>query len=761
MPSRSSFWYARPALLQSGKGVDLSKRRWQHLDAHLRNVSAASASFFINHELETIASVIGKLHDLGKFSPEFQTRLEKLARKGRFDANHEPEGSAGRVDHSTAGAMKVFSEMYKAKGPLRSLTEPSPQLAAAIVIAFHHGGLRGPEELRVRFEEEERKRSEKRPTLLDKALHDGVTHDILAIPPLEWPASFMRELPESRQDARRRLSVRFAFMLYRLYSALLDADFLDAERHMRPWVSAKRRDTSTHALEKMSLALQDSMQSGDLQKTCIISAESPSGIFELSWPNRDERILGAIVFAMEHARRHKLSRVFVVLNSTSPIHEISAKIRGAIAKEGFDSDSWMIEHHQSLLPDEESEVTRLSSENMDAALILISDAAFFESIFSASASAKRAVHRLYDAAIVLDDFRPPIAYLSPCVEAIADLARSGSSVLFSGRFHSPYLSGVARLGGGRASGIAALSGKTPVRVPTPILKSRARKLSPRFLKAPISMRSLALSAVGRKAETIAVILNDASDAAQIYRLIVRSRRDALFIAETLCPIHRRSVLDRVRKRVSSGRRVCLVGTDQVIASMEGSFDVVYRELSGLDDLSRAASLVKGGGSFCVVELDGHGTQSSLHEKGMAIVKDWLLDDVHPDLDNPDQMDRYFDQLHSVHSGDGYGIMDLLASWKFRDVSEKFLYHGDRDAAFVIAPFDGLDKAIASFRNRNLFLYHRLRALQGFAVKVPRAWLERASKAKAVSVEPQLGVPFIHKESAVYDQRTGLQIESIQ
>lgn len=68
----------------SGDHADHSD--WQLLAEHLESVGSLAASFAVFFSATELARVAGLLHDLGKYSTEFQLRLS---------------GDYGRVDHST------------------------------------------------------------------------------------------------------------------------------------------------------------------------------------------------------------------------------------------------------------------------------------------------------------------------------------------------------------------------------------------------------------------------------------------------------------------------------------------------------------------------------------------------------------------------------------------------------------------------------------------------------------------------------------
>ena len=109
-------WYAHSL-------PDRGQLDWQLLSRHLRGVSALSAERGAKFGAERAAALAGLLHDLGKYTLEFQARLE----------------GGESVDHATAGAREIMGLASRADD--RSIAE-----IVAHAIAGHHGGM--PEQRR-------------------------------------------------------------------------------------------------------------------------------------------------------------------------------------------------------------------------------------------------------------------------------------------------------------------------------------------------------------------------------------------------------------------------------------------------------------------------------------------------------------------------------------------------------------------------------------------------------------------------------------
>src|SRR5271157_196310 len=114
-----TLWYwkidIRPAMFYAHTTPNPDKSDWQFLRVHLNNVAKISSEFADVFKASEFAYAGGLLHDLGKYSPEFQKRLE---------------GVNIPVDHATAGAREAIKKYHASYSRM-----------LAYVITGHHGGL--------------------------------------------------------------------------------------------------------------------------------------------------------------------------------------------------------------------------------------------------------------------------------------------------------------------------------------------------------------------------------------------------------------------------------------------------------------------------------------------------------------------------------------------------------------------------------------------------------------------------------------------
>ena len=110
----------------------------QSLETHLLEVSAITKSLAAKIGLQEQGELIGLLHDLGKYSKEFQDYLKSAV--GLIDQDEDDyvdaKSKKGKVDHSTAGAQLIWQELY-ARGKMG----PIVGQMLSLCIASHHSGL--------------------------------------------------------------------------------------------------------------------------------------------------------------------------------------------------------------------------------------------------------------------------------------------------------------------------------------------------------------------------------------------------------------------------------------------------------------------------------------------------------------------------------------------------------------------------------------------------------------------------------------------
>ncbi len=375
--------------------IDASKNI-HRLEEHLLKVASGAAAYAAEFSSDQWAELAGRWHDLGKYSDTFQKMI--------FDANGieahiEPEHVAPR-NHSSAGALYAVESLGVHGRVL------------AYLIAGHHGGL--PDWYKIDTPGQALGERLNENEYLEAALSARIPQDILA------KAKPVQPIIGGREG--------FALWVRMLFSALVDADFLDTEAFYDSQQAGRRggyppttelKDTFDAYMESVTEEADDTPVNkvrADILADCRNAGRRQPGIFSLTVPTGGGKTLSSMAFALEHAVEHGKSRIIYAIPYTSIIEQTAD-----IFREIF-GDS-VIEHHSSLDPERENHKSRLAAENWDAPVIVTTNVQFFESLFAAKTSRCRKLHNIVNSVVILDEAQliPP-QFLAPILTVMNSLS---------------------------------------------------------------------------------------------------------------------------------------------------------------------------------------------------------------------------------------------------------------------------------------------------------------------------------------------------
>lgn len=549
--------------------------KWQLLQDHLEGASHLAEQRAEWFDAGAWGRLAGLWHDLGKYSAAFQTYLRSAGEP------HEGERS-GRVDHATAGAQHAARSL----GVLGHLL--------AFPIAGHHSGLLdaiGPgacmQARLIKFVEP----------------CGSAPHEILEQPVPEIPSYLRAAL--SRRDA---FSVSFFSRM--LFSALVDADFIDTERFIDPARAQARPRWPAGVLARMSHALDGFLETMDppdtpvnrhrasVLKACLGAAGRDPGIFTLTVPTGGGKTLSSLAFALAHAARHGLRRVIYVAPFTSIIEQNAGVFRSAMASlmdEGVPDP--VLEHHSNLDVENESVRSRLATENWDAPLVVTTSVQFYESLFANRSSRCRKLHNLARSVVILDEAQTlPVDYLSPCLRALRELTDSYGASLLLCTATQPTIE--------RRSGfdIGLELGESSEIVPDPAgLFEALRRVEVSVESRPMPDVELAQRLLDEK--QVLCIVNTRGHAVALCELL-GDGEETCHLSALMCAEHRSEELERVRARLERGQECRVVSTRLIEAGVDIDFPTVYRAVAGIDSVAQAA---------------GRCNRNGLHPTGHVIV----------------------------------------------------------------------------------------------------------------------------------------------
>lgn len=658
----------------------------------------------------------GLLHDVGKYSEPFQARIR---------------GSKIRVDHSTAGAKWIidkssYSSHIGTGGTARYLAE-----LVSMVIAGHHGGL-----LDYGTKDE------------DGSYQRRVSKGDSEIP--HWEAAWNElqvaegkaEIPAFMQapgllSNKHVLAWKYSFLGRMLYSCLVDADSVDTRNFTsdedRRITESREQATIPQLLERLDdylLSFRQTEQSGinldrkHIQVACRRQAESDRGLFSLSVPTGGGKTLSSMVFALEHAKKHKLRRVIYVIPFTSIIEQNARVFRKALG------DDAVLEHHSNFNLDEYEEnhdhhkarQLKLSTENWDSPVVVTTSVQFFESIFSNKRSKCRKLHQIAGSVIVIDEAQSlPRGYLSPCLQALQELTDhyNCSAVLCTATQPS-----WDKLGYGV---------KEIMNQPSP------DELLTRFKRVQVKVHGANDEVVSddtvlewiAESEQVLCIVNTRKHARTLYDRLY-GMEGIYHLSGRMCAAHRMAVLNEIRDRLHDGLPCRVISTQLIEAGVDVDFPKVFRAMAGLDSIAQAAGRCNREGKLKFGEVrvfypERHGMPSKGWMKETAIEAQHVLY-YEKDALSRSAIQNYFDRVHGFNDGtsgqktDDKEIMQLLRDKNlnlqipFEEIANRFKFI-DGKMQSIVVPYDNKAIEIIDQIKHNAYPLSVMRKLQPYTVQV--------------------------------------------
>jgi CRISPR-associated endonuclease/helicase Cas3 len=555
---------------------------------HLREVGNLSSDFAsqIDPSFNEAARWAGLLHDLGKYRDEFQEYLLGK-RKGGEDTHH-----------AVYGAGMAFE--------LRSV-------ALAYAIAGHHAGLHDAQGL---------------VELLNKSGYKVKNNLKLLREKFEAELGKLTEKINEPDFVKETDAIsRFKTDLFvrMIFSALVDADFLDTEAHYemkaRPRVPALNEDNLSEKLlvragaakeRKADEALRSKKNPeiitlrNAIYEQCLTSAEKEQGFFSLTVPTGGGKTLSGMAFALAHARKHNLRRIIVVIPYLSIIEQNAAEYRQILdpTNQGI-----VVENHSAIAiaaEDKEEKQTSeakersplvLAAENWDAPIIVTTSVQFIESLFSNKPSRCRKLHNIARSVVLFDEVQTlPARLLEPLLSMWRELRDEyGVSFVFSSATQPAFRKQTNLKNGFTENELTEITENTAEtfkqlrRVRFELPRANERKTWAQIADEVYEHKQV-VCVVNTRKQAFA-LWNE------LHGKLAENECSGLFhLSSALCAEHRFEIIGAihnphegsVRWRLLNGLPCRVVSTQLVEAGVDLDFPLLYRALAPLDSIVQAA-----------------------------------------------------------------------------------------------------------------------------------------------------------------------------
>jgi CRISPR-associated endonuclease/helicase Cas3 len=593
----------------------------QTVQEHLEAVSAIAKEFGKKVDVQSMAELAGYLHDMGKNTKAFSTYIENAVKK--------LGAPSVKIDHSSAGAKYLY-EKYYIDSP-KKLSESISNMViemVGMVILSHHSGLQN-------FLQTDGSQSDffRRVCREDLPHYEEVCTTFLSVPgnqgrveelyqaSLKEMKTFLLQLQQlSKQwEGKSRISryVYHSILMKYIFSCLIDADRTDSRRFDEDDSSVLY--LSNHLFFKESYdhlidQLQEWATSPDashpinelraaMSEQCDHLAKEPSSIYQLSIPTGGGKTFASLRYALKHAHLKAKDRIIYVVPYTTILEQNADAVRKIIKNKDM-----VLEHHANVIDDavgdDELDYYRkpslkqiqLARDNWDHPIIFTTMVQFLDTFYGKGTRKARRLHNLTNAIVIFDEVQSvPVKHISLFNSAVNFLHYFGKSSIILCTATQPSLTATAYplLMNADAEMVKDLSDVVKAFQRVSITSNVTTE---GWTGNEIS--NFALDELEDK-QSLLIILNTKKAVLNVYHELKKSSGYSVFhLSTSMCPQHRKDILNDVKTKLKSGNeKVICVSTQLIEAGVDISFECVIRSLAGLDSIAQAAGRCNRNGEY--------------------------------------------------------------------------------------------------------------------------------------------------------------------
>ena len=552
--------------------------RWHRLDDHLRATGDLAGQFAAPFGGQSLTRWLGRVHDLGKAPCAWQEALAVASSTG---------GATG-VRHKEHAARLARTELARtAGGDVAAVIAASALLGHHFKIPDFSSGNAGTRSTLDALNDESLDGEISSAVEALRATLGDLVAEARAVELPSWlPVAASRTDPVSAR--RLEMFTRMA------HSALVDADFLDTQRHFSDSAEPRLAPAEDFALLSSEFAAaRSALVAGrtttpvgrvreSVYEQAMSLAHEPPGMFRLPAPTGSGKTLTAMGFALEHAAANGLRRVVVAVPFTSITTQNAQVYRQMLDRPGLPR---VLEHHSAVLDGDagSSRWRRLAAENWDAPVVVTTTVQLFESLLSNRPSHTRKLHRLAGSVIVLDEVQAlPMRLLPVILDVLRALVEDYGATVVLSTATQPQFWALPIWDGFPSTNLVPQE---------QAVRSALRRVSYEWrLNGSQPSWPEVAGWLGAERQALAIV-NTTKDAHALHRATLEAARPGtavLHLSTRMCGAHRMDALARVRDLLDAGDPVLLVSTQVVEAGVDVDFPAVFRALAPPESIAQAA-----------------------------------------------------------------------------------------------------------------------------------------------------------------------------
>jgi len=674
---------------------------------HLRTVAQETQNK-LPEKAHKLAYYAGLWHDLGKYNPAWQQRLEEVAgdRSQRIGIPHSYQGAVWAARYCQILAFPIFG---------------------------HHSGMPDLSDLKKVKEAEHQNNCD---LAINQTLQDFPNG-------LEPDQDLSALVPKSPLEVDLLLRI--------IFSALVDADHTDAAKHFGNWED-NQFSTITDLYEQLQTNQKEFIESTvdtpinqvrkEIYDFCSLDGKLSPGFYSLTAPTGGGKTRSLMNFGLTHCLSHNKRMVIY----TAPFNIILEQT-AQIYRDIFGNDA-VLEHHSNFDLDqleEDDEALnryRLAGLRWEHPIIVTTPNQLFESLFSNRPSKCRKLHHIINSVIVLDEaHKLPIAYLDPIMDILKALVKDWDcTLLFCSASFNP-----------KAWMKQIFEIDCKEIIPDEALKRHfhvMKRVKYRYINdCHWNWEDVVQDIRSQNVQSALIVVNTTADARNGFiELEQRLNPEHCFHLSTrMYPLHRKRVINEIRQRLDSKQPTYLIATQLIEAGVDLDFAAGYRVLGPLDSIVQAAGRVNRSGNYSqatltIFQLAGGNLPGKDYRKKVDLAKQELQQEK--DLTRSDSLNRYFCKLLQDNNKDCKEIQSMREKLMFASVANKFQLIDEAGKVDVVVETEEALRIL----NKSHLNQRDYQQLQQYTVRLPE---KVAAKAKenndilvwnALSYDGRFGIP---------------------
>lgn len=647
----------------------------QPLSSHAQECARTMSALLAPLGLPRLGALTGGLHDFGKMSESFQEYIDFI------EQNPLDKSKRGSIDHSTAGAQFVWHHLPATNEELMIFR----QITALCIASHHHSSLIDCWRGTLPFDNIFHQRMEKpdKETHLNEILSKLTPEEKDHYFSLVKQKELLRELKNFHHHIQKlfghspeKTAFHYGLLGRFCLSGLIEADYTSAsgrgshEGLTKPdWEGMK--NNLERYLGKFRTDTPMNQSRAAMSQECLQAAGGRVGKWNLTLPTGAGKTLASLRFALEHARKHHLSRIIYIIPYTSILDQTVVAIQQAL---GNEYDDCILEHHSNLMQETRNENGKTedwtqekkdwymeASQTWNVPIVLTTSVQYLNALYASGKQHVRRMHSLANSVVIFDEVQSiPLTSLRLFEHSLDFLA----GICHSSTIRCTATPPEAAMNG---TGHGHLSEK-PVIANSQIYFDQFDEIRQCEVCCKIKtanywtlekMRDLIMEEATSKGPAL-VIVNTKRLAADLAAACheYAPNADIFHLSTNMCPAHRKKIIKNridktsLQKARNEEKTVVCISTGLIEAGVDVDFDVIIRSVAGLDSCTQAAGRCnrdasRPGGRIILINpadrLERLGALTEL-KVGKEITMDMILDPEDGGILSSKSVSCYFNEF---------------------------------------------------------------------------------------------------------------------